>query len=181
MCFNVCSIIFTNVCRLFIYCFLFICSLIYVVYLITDVCCLFTGCSVQGRGGGRGVTRRSHISTITYTDTSDRGGRGWGRGLSSVIHSSPPPYVYLQHSYVFSFVLCSRLFIQPHQLLGRVTKVSGICHTCISYSTRLLLLLLLCFSACVCVCVCVQVFSSLQKQQASAVSSVHTLTIPLRI
>ncbi|CAI8058076.1 Ras-GEF domain-containing family member 1B [Geodia barretti] len=29
----------------------------------------------------------------------------------------------IEQSYVFAFVLCSRLFIQPHQLLGRVTKI----------------------------------------------------------
>ena len=32
----------------------------------------------------------------------------------------------MEHSYTFAFILCSRLFIQPHQLLNRINKVRTI-------------------------------------------------------
>ena len=67
-----------------------------------------------------------------------------------------------QQSYVFAFVLCSRLFIQPHQLLGRVTKVSVL----FIYLAYLAFSLLM--SVCLSVSVHVQIFSSLQKQQPSS-------------
>lgn len=29
----------------------------------------------------------------------------------------------IQHSYIFAFILCIRLFIQPHELLAKVSRV----------------------------------------------------------
>ena len=53
-----------------------------------------------------------------------------------------------QQSYVFAFVLCSRLFIQPHQLLGRVTKVS-VLFIYLAY-LAFSLLMSVCLSLCTC-------------------------------
>lgn len=36
----------------------------------------------------------------------------------------PTPSSSPERSYVFAFVLCSRLFLRPHELLGHVTRVS---------------------------------------------------------
>ena len=36
----------------------------------------------------------------------------------------PTPSRHPDHSYVFAFILCSRLFMQPYELLARVSRVS---------------------------------------------------------
>ena len=34
---------------------------------------------------------------------------------------------YPERTYMFAFLLCSRLFIKPYELLSRVTRVSVVC------------------------------------------------------
>ena len=53
---------------------------------------------------------------------------------------------YPEKTYSYAFILCSRLFIRPYELLARVSRVSK--------SSSLCVCVCMCVCMCVCVCVC---------------------------
>ncbi len=71
----------------------------------------------------------------------------------------PTPTHYPERSYVFAFILCSRLFLRPYQLLARVARVSSLAS--VAWSTSVYYYF------------CVQIFQLKQKQFGSSAEVSH--------